>query len=92
MVDTVESSATDIYIISHGTCGCAACASGVNNESNIIIEDGPVSAPGPEATVEQFSDYLINGFWSDFGTIAREWQDPGDITFSFSKSRFSYGF
>ncbi len=71
-------------------CGCPACQNGGGrgplylNQGDDIVSDGDgLSAPSTAASKEQFSDYLIDGFWTDFGTVGRQWaQDT--VTFSIS--------
>jgi len=46
---------------------------------------GGAGSGKPTATVGQFTDYMINGFWQDFGGSARSWSQS-NVTFSISNS------
>ena len=76
-------------------CSCHACqqiAEGVSSSSsssnNDPVIDPDIGAPIVTATPEQFADYLVNGFWNDRGSIAREWDTSSDnnITYSVNNS------
>ena len=41
--------------------------------------------PSINGTKEQFADYLIDGFWDDFGGRSRQWSDT-NVTYSLSSS------
>jgi Ca2+-binding RTX toxin-like protein len=62
-------------------CSCSAC----QNNTNLTDGSNPdiSGATKPVATAEEFADYLINGFWSDVGSISRYWSS-NSITYSIS--------
>ena len=69
-------------------CSCSACMQ-VSSGSGALDNDSPnddVFAPNVTATPVQFADYLINGFWSDAGTVSRQWDTSSDNTITYSVS------
>jgi serralysin len=70
------------------SCGCSACmnASSGTLDNDTSNNNDIFGAPTVTATPAQFADYLINGFWSDVGTVAREWNASSDNTITYSIS------
>lgn len=80
-------------------CGCSACSGqpllhseygSITSEADSLNAaagsgDGGVNSGKPTATPAQFADYMINGFWQDFGGSARSWSQA-NVTYSISNS------
>jgi len=62
----------------------SSSASGALENDTINAPD--LYAPTITATADQFAEYLINGFWADFGTYSRHWNtsESNIVTYSIS--------
>jgi len=87
---------TSNYSIDDNTtvgCGCAACQSGhspTTNFQDISSNQGAGSTitsrnGQPEASPEEFADYLVNGYWNDRGFDGFSWSQS-NVNFNIDNS------
>ncbi len=68
-------------------CSCSECSQISNGGlDNDLSNNDDIYAPTVTATPEQFANYLTDGFWSDRGSIARQWDTSSDNIITFSVS------